>query len=310
MDKQVVFKTNAFGGFDKKAVLDYVYELNQRAEEAQAQLEERIQTIAQEKEDLERQLREAQAEVQTIKRSQDSVQAELSGERMRISELNELIANLNDEIEQQKTYAQEKENEVTEFARLNVEYTEKNKQLEKSRIEVDQASAQIGKLLIEAHADAENILREAHSNASAVVAQAKSKAEEILSDAGVQARRSIEDAEVQSRRSIEEAEGQARAKIDAAQRAVDAAYEKFSVFRAEVSSLQRVMLNTLEDIHFKAGAINEAINSAQDTIHQAGTSIIDPDDEAAYADFLEAAEEADDSNPADGPFFRYAADEE
>lgn len=294
LDKQVVFKTNAFGGFDKKAVLDYVYTLNQRAEEAQARLEEHINSLAIERDELALKLENAKSEIFALKNNQSSVQEELEGERRRIAELNELVSALNEELQRQKDTVEEKDRAIREYTRLSAEYSKKIDGLEKTRAEVDHASAQIGKLLIEAHADADKVRDNAHRNAGDIVAGAKTKADEILSDA-----------EVQAKRVIAEAGQEAKLKTESAQRAVDLAYEKFSVFRSEISSLQKVILDSLEDIHFKAGTINEAINDAQNTIHDAGRAPV-----YSVERGLSGCEDAlDPEDERDGPFFRYAAEE-
>lgn len=289
MEKQVVFKTAAFGGFDKKAVMDYVYALTQRSEENMAKLEEQLAQLRQEKEELYQQLENAREEAEQIKSGEKSALAELEGERRRIRELNELIGSQEDEIDRQKQLVAERSRQMDDYIRQNGEVSEKNRELEKHRREVEDASAQIGKLLIEAHADADRIIREAQDKAGAIIAQAKVKADEVLMDSGEQAQRTIAEAGEKARRDTE-----------IAQQAIDSAYEKFSIFRAEISELQKGMLNTLEEIHFKAGGISAAIDAAQKTMHLA-EPVVEFYDETAPS---EAVEDTDTEEAEADAFFR------
>jgi chromosome segregation ATPase len=306
MDKQVVFKTAAFGGFEKKAVMDYVYALTQRFEEIHATLEEQKAAIIHESEEIRRDLEAARAEAKLLKSSGDSVREELEGERKRILELTELVASQEEEIDRQKKLVGERSRQMDEYVRANTEVEEKYKGLEKTRREVEEASAQIVRLIIDAHADSDRIQREGQEKAGEIVAQASAKAEEILSDAGLQAQKAIADAEAEAKRMTE-----------AAQQAIDAAYEKFSVFRTEVSNLQRQMLATLEEIHFKAAGISTAIDDAQDLMHHPAQALLhyEEDDPETVAEDDEPVaeepdtedtdiEEPDTEEPTEIPFFR------
>jgi chromosome segregation ATPase len=286
VEKQVVFKTAAFGGFEKKAVLDYVYGLTQRFEETQAKLEDQIAEISRDREDIRKELETARMDAQLLKTNAASVSAELEGERKHILELTELLSSQEEEIDRQKQLVAERSRQMDEYVRLNGEASEKNRELEKTRREVEEASAQIGRLLIDAHTDADRVQREAQEKAGAIVAQANAKAEEVLNDAGAHAQKTIADAESEAKRMTE-----------SAQEAIDTAYEKFSVFRTEVSGLQRQMLDTLEEIHFKAAGISSAIDDAQDLMHHTGQSLLSYNEETA-------PEETAPGESADDPFFR------
>jgi chromosome segregation ATPase len=298
VDKQVVFKTSTFGGFDKKAVLDYVYALNQRAEEAQARMEEQLKEAVAEKDALAGQLESARIDAQNLRGGQERISAELSGERQRINELGELVTSLNDEIRRLKEELLEKDSEVAEFARINNELLEKNRGLEQTRAEVEHASSQIGKLLINANAEADNVVAAANSRAGEILAETRVRADDIVAEADVRAKDKLSAASVQADRMT-----------DGAQRAVDEAYERFSVFKAEVSGLQKTMLSLLEDIHIRAGEINDSIDSAQEILHEVSRPIFTAERGELPEEDSSSPEEILEPDEEDGDFFRVAAED-
>jgi len=316
MDKQVVFKTAAIGGFDKKSVLDYVYSLTQKSEEAHAKLEEQFRYVADEKAAIQEQIESVKAESSSVRQEIDNIRAELEGERRRTLELTELAASKEEEIGELKHLVEERTRQMDDYIKRSGEVSEKNKELEKTKLEVEQASAQIGKLIIESHTEAQRIVNEAQDRAGEIIEQAKQKADEVLMDSGAQAQAAINDAKNDARRMT-----------DAAQKSIDRAYERFSVFRGEISKLQSTMVHALEEMHNKAGQLSAEIDDAQTLImnepiethelEEIAASYAEPDAFVAKdftADVFTVSdtkdgESASPANPDDSPFFRYAAEE-
>ena len=286
MEKQIVFKTS-IGGFDKKAVLDYIYALNQRAEESQARLNDQLFAATQAKEQLEQDLQAAQS-------SLADTQSALEQKELRsAAEIQEL----------QKTL-EEKTSEIWDLSQVNAENTQKNRDLEGKKAEVEKASAQIGRLLIDAHAEADRITGTAKEEADGILEEARQEAGNIVGDAQAQA-----DAQA------EEAAQTQKEMMANAKQAVAEAYGRFSDFQAEVAGIQQVMLGALEDIRAKSEIISDALASAQQAVFPSDEEEAEEAvtcDNAALSEamfglgFGESAEEArQNAEAADGEsFFR------
>ena len=350
MDKQIIFKS-AISGFEKKAVLDYIYKLNQSSEEARANLEKKLLELASEKEALDAKLRQAETAHSGLLEKYNNISDSFAAEAKRNEEMNAAIAELNAEVENQKNLVAGKTNEIIEHLRINTELKLNNEEYSKKADEVNHASTQIGRLIIDAHTEAENIIDAAQNKADIILAEAKKNANEITSSAEIQAGSALEDsrsrisaivdeanekaekllesAEAESQRLIAESKTIYTQRIDAAQRAVDSALEKFSLYRTQVMSINSSVMDALADIHEKTATIAESIDSAQGMIHSAGALVIDDYEESdshsfEYADYVEDNEEqsaedafrletenVDESNKSDQDscFFRFAAEE-
>lgn len=285
MEKQIVFKS-AINGFEKKAVLDYIYKLNQDAEESSAELESQIKSVTGDCMALDASLRNKEAECKSISERCDTLTGELETERSRTDELSEIINGLNAEIDSLKDSIARKDTEIREYVRINKELKQTNEELEKKKLEIDVASTKIGKLLIEAHAEAdslvdaaqdsadvmldqarqrsEGIISEAENRANTIIAEAEANSARMLEEAGANAEETISKADADSTRIINEAEEASSRKMDDAQRAVDMSMEKLSLYRSQISNIQRVILDSLEDIHQRTAEISATIDLAQD----------------------------------------------
>jgi len=296
-------------------VLDYVYELTQKTEEANTKLEEHISSLVDEKAELQEKLDAMTAQIETARADENSVREELENERRRNTELNALVAAREEEIRDLQHQTDERSRQLDSYIKRSGEITEKNMALEKTKQEVDQASAQIGKLIIESHTEAERVLKETQEKAGSMIAQAREKAEAVMTDASAQAQRTIEEARVT-----------AINMKDSAQQSIDRAYERYSVFRGEISRLQISMTQTLEMMQGKAGSLSAEIDEVQNMVMK-DKSLIDTDNvndiPAGYSTPAEEPQNEpqepqrpqESQNPAassdagDSPFFRYAAEE-
>ena len=284
MEKQIVFKTSAIGGFDKKSVLDYIYALNQRAEEAQARMEDQLYALTQTKEQLEQELQTAHIDLQNTKTALEQKEIRAAQE---VQEL-------------QKTL-EEKTGEIWELSQKNAEHLQTNRDLESKRTEVEQASAQIGKLLIDAHAEADRIAATARESADLLVDEARQEADQILAEAQ------------EKGTALEEDAAQERAKMMEDTKATMAdTYAQFFAFQSEVATIQEVLLNALDDIRAKSDSMTDVMTTARNTICPPDADASENGDDnadnmdcdnATLADVL-FGEEA-----GENPFFRDAAED-
>ncbi|MCL2056306.1 MAG: hypothetical protein FWH02_03680 [Oscillospiraceae bacterium] len=289
VDQQVVFKNAAFGGFEKKSVLDYVYSLTQKAEESNDRLEGKVRELSDENAKMREELDAAGAEALRMR-------AELEGERQRCIELTELVTAREDEIRTLQQIAEEHAREMDSCIKRSNEILESSKSLEKAKAEIEQASAQIGRMIIDTRTESERTVQTAREKAEAVITEAKVKAEEIIAEADRNAQGIGEDAKQEALRMT-----------DDAQRSIDRAYEKYSVFRTDISHLQSIMVKALEEMHDKAGQLSAEIDETQNKMMGMPPLVVAEADFDEGTGIPENAEE--ESGVTESPFFRYAAEE-
>ena len=86
MEEQILFKTTALGGFEKKAVLAYIDELTAKHHAELAQKEERINSLFAEKQEASHRASESQSLV-------NSLTGQLQEAQKKLEELEQKLAN-------------------------------------------------------------------------------------------------------------------------------------------------------------------------------------------------------------------------
>lgn len=244
MDDKVVFKTAAVGGFEKKAVLDYIYQMNEEAEFAQLRLKERIEELEESQRSLEESLGLSNSRVRTLERDYNNIAAELEAARNAESPApaanpasEELIVRLNEEIERQKALLTEKDQELRQHVAQYHDLVERTRDLESRREEVEKASYQLGKVMLDARADAETISANAKEQAKDLLARtqeeadaqhaaAHQEAEETVVAARAEAEKLVADAKAEAGRLTGEAEERRSGILADTQAQVDATMEQ------------------------------------------------------------------------------------
>ncbi len=162
MANDIVFKTKAFGGFDKNEVMDFVNkilsekkdsekriaETNVKVAEANAKLNE-LRAISDELDSAKEKLKEAECEIASLKE-------ELAEKDVKVAELNEINENLSANAVSDDVVS-ELEALKAENARLKIE-NEKKKDLER----------QVGAAMLDARVHSETLVEEAKEKANAV----------------------------------------------------------------------------------------------------------------------------------------------
>lgn len=177
MADQAVFKTAAFGGFDKASVLGYIDQLNQAAQNAQAELQKKITS-------LEGQNRELSGQLEEKRKKMMDLENALQAEQAKSRETNSLVNNLNLEIARQGKALEEKCREVRLCQEKCRQFQFKAEAMEYKAQKFDEASLDIGTVILEARQTANGILEEAEV-----------KAKEITSDAEQRLRAAYQDME-------------------------------------------------------------------------------------------------------------------
>lgn len=264
MDKQVIFKSAAFGGFDKKSVTDYIFKLNQSAEEAQIEAEERVRNLNMEKNALEDELSETLAKLAQQQNELSATIEELRAARQKNNEMTNLAQSLKNEIAEKEiilserdavileknSIIEEKEALILELSEKlqsppQIEYkkednlyeypSEESEDTEEAEIvyeytgdeyDEEEASSALGRLFIEAHNEADRIVSASKEEADEILAAARADADILLI----------------------KAKGQAERIIEEAGDAVEESYSAFEEFKSDLVYMQKSVLSSLESM--------------------------------------------------------------
>ena len=177
MEEQILFKTTALGGFEKKAVLAYIDELTAKHHAELAQKEERINSLFAEKQEASHRASESQSLV-------NSLTGQLQEAQKKLEELEQKLANQERETNIQKTVVKEKDQEIRAQAEKCRQLQFQVETLDRKSKKFDEAAAQVGALLVDARSTAQSIIAEAKAEADALreetARSAKGMEEEIL----------------------------------------------------------------------------------------------------------------------------------
>lgn len=295
LDDKVVFKTAAVGGFEKKAVLDYIYQMNEEAEFAQLHLKERIEELEESQHSLEESLGLANNRVRTLERDYNNIAAELEAARNAgppapavnpASE--ELIVRLNEEIERQKALLTEKDQELQQHVAQYHDLVERTRDLESRREEVEKASYQLGKVMLDARADAETISANAkeqakdllartqeeadaqraaaHQEAEETVAAAKAEAEKLVADAQAEAGRLTSEAEESKNQILADTQAQVDATTEQSRTQLETAMEsvkgRVTTLASTTQKANDEAIVQLRDLRRETLAVRQAVQEA------------------------------------------------
>lgn len=112
MENSPIMFKSAVGGFDKKAVMSYIFELNESAQAAQKRLIEELEDVTRSRDDLEDQLSDVHKRMQRAQMDVHDLSDELAGEKSRTAELTELLENANAEIDRLRQQIAQKDEEL------------------------------------------------------------------------------------------------------------------------------------------------------------------------------------------------------
>lgn len=221
-----LLKSSMFGGFKKKDVLSYIFELNEATQDEKQKLAEQIEELAQSRESLSESVSEMERQIAELKASLGDVTARLQEEIGKNAQYAELIDELKAETSKYENTVSQQNAEIARQTGLNSKLAEKNRGYEEKRNQVELAASQIA-----------DLLGQAQNDAVGVVDRAKLEAENIIKNA---------------RASIE-------AHVDEANKSVDGAYKKFNGFKAELETLHTTITGA-------AAAMTEKMQSLKETV--------------------------------------------
>ncbi len=170
MNEQIIFKT-ALGGFDKKAVLDYIYELDRGAAAAQDELKKELAASRSESDSLKKELESAGERIifleNAIENSYNEQQSKEEEMRAELSCMDEEIARLKKQLEQ-------KELELSMQIEHSKQLTKKLEDAQEKNQRYEKASIDVGMSILEARQTAKQIVEDANRKADDIVKDAVS----------------------------------------------------------------------------------------------------------------------------------------
>ena len=176
MEEQILFKTTALGGFEKKAVLAYIDELTAKHHAELAQKEERINSLFAEKQEASHRASESQSLV-------NSLTGQLQEAQKKLEELEQKLANQERETNIQKTVVKERTKRSAPRRKNAASFSSRWRPWT-GRAKVCEAAAQVGAVLVDARSTAQSIIAGGKAEADALreetARSAKGMEEEIL----------------------------------------------------------------------------------------------------------------------------------
>lgn len=211
------FKKSAFGGFNRKEVLDYIEQITIRTKENETQLHTKIQEISaanqalegetialkEKNQQLEKQLQEKNAQLSTLSEENQIITGKLTETETALSDLvnqssgtesklreqeaaltaaQKKLAQLTLQLEEKSCSLERAEARLTEAERHNTETADKLQALEAKSEKYDEFSYQLGEVFLDAHKRADMVLDHALSEAQELATSTNSAAKEIVDD--------------------------------------------------------------------------------------------------------------------------------
>lgn len=215
MEEQKVFKTSMFG-FDKKTVMDYLYEVDEKAKNTEQELSAKIQDINSANAELGSKIDEVESQYQIVS-------SKLNAERENSTKAAQLIGELNQEIERQRRQIADKDREVQIQSERCKQLLQRAEEAEKKVSHFDQLSHRVGDLILEAQRSADQIVEKAKTKANVIAQDAEHTAKSAHGEL-----QSIREDIVGIKRTTAELFDAVNRKLESLETLVDSATKRFS----------------------------------------------------------------------------------
>lgn len=226
----VLLKSSMFGGFKKKDVLSYIFELNETTQEEKQRLAEQLEELVQSRDGLAARALDMEQKLTSLQSSLDETLARLDEANEKNVRSLELIERLKAEAVKNADTISQQNTEIARQTELNAQVSEKNRAYEEKRHQVELAASQIAELLGQAQDDA-----------AKAVERAKLEADEI----------------------VENAKASLEVHIEEANKSVDGAYKKFSEFKSRIENKYTAVLEATSSINEEMSALKDSIEDIE-----------------------------------------------
>ncbi|WP_191440656.1 DivIVA domain-containing protein [Anaerotruncus colihominis] len=167
------FKTAAFGGFDKKSVLNYIDTLNEKMNAAEADYESRLAEYSRAQESQVAHIKRLEAQLAEQDGKLTAVAEQLEKEREVARQAQTMITDLDAQNQDLKKQLSDSERELQIQIERSRQLQFKVESLDYKSKKYDEVSGQIGDAMIEARRNADQIIADARTSAAQIVAEAR-----------------------------------------------------------------------------------------------------------------------------------------
>ncbi len=173
MEDSGVFKSAAFGGFDKKSVLTYIDSLNEEFHESELAYQEKLEAFEKAQESQLAHIKSLEAQIADGERKLNAVAKQLEDERELAKQAQSMIAELDSKSQALQKKLDDNEREMQIQLERNRQLQFKVESCEYKSRKYDDLSTQIGDAIIDAKQNAEKIIRAANVRAEEISQQAQ-----------------------------------------------------------------------------------------------------------------------------------------
>ncbi|MCL2035641.1 MAG: hypothetical protein FWG94_13065 [Oscillospiraceae bacterium] len=293
-DEKILLKPALLGGFKRKAVLSYIFELNEATRDTEKNLSAQIEDLTKARDILSENLKEMGQKLSDAQNELQAANNQLSEQGIQLSKQGEesgaQVKSLKAEIDRLNRIIAQKDGDISRHISINEDLEKQNKELSKKnqtfsekRAQLELASSQITDLMDRAKSEAVKIVEQAKTSAAKITAGAARNADEIIENAKISAKKHIADTH----------------------RKMEDSYKQFDVFQTELNGLKQTVADTVSTLTEKMDSLHHAASSTRAKAPDKAFSVEAPDNREAAAEDLPQVEiQKDDSG-----FFRLAAEE-
>lgn len=283
MDQEGIFKTTAFGGFDKKSVLSYIDTLTEKYHDQEEELRNQIAEYSKAQDSQVEYIEKLEAQLAEAEKKLEAVAGQLEQERAMAPQSTGQV----DELTQRNRELEQKLEDAEQELKVQLE---RNRQLQfkvegasyKSQ-KYDELSAQVGDAMLIAKTNADKLVSDARQQAETLLRESKAKAEKTVREADIQAQTTTQRAKRDSARQLDQAQAQAAETLNKAKQAaadkieqaeakateiLEQAQEQMRHFNLEITSFQgdtSRLRKSVEEILF---VLNDRVDVMQEIVRQ------------------------------------------
>lgn len=256
MDNQVRLKNSAFGGYQKKSVHSYIFELNESAQEMKQKLSDHIDELTRERDMAVSECRSMEEKLVSAQQSLGMINESLAGEARKNEGASAMMEKLNAEIARQQESLAQKNAEIAQMSSRSADTEKLTRELDTKRRELELVAAQLNTMMNKARGDADAVINEARGQANDILREAHAKAESMLSDARGESERIRAYALTQA----DEIRGEAQRCAQAAANTAAADYRQLESVYAEVSAAKRALSDAATAINTKMAELDRVVS--------------------------------------------------
>lgn len=192
MSDKIAFATATFGGFEKKQVLDYIYKMHEEIDNDKLKHRKKLEEISVAFRELEQRTRLAEGDklkaLEELGKARQSLEVEQRKTLKLETEKNELAQKLS---QYERILLQRKQPDYSDIVANQMTETALPSETSKPAVNIDEASEQIGKIMLEAHTKAEAIVANAQSEAAKIIKETQKSIKEKneINEANIKAQR-------------------------------------------------------------------------------------------------------------------------